>query len=61
MNALPVYGDRYRKTKTRTYDDKVFINVCGLNMPEDEVEKEFFTVISIDFLVVYNSKYYLQV
>ena len=24
LNALPVYDDRYIKTKTRTYDDKVY-------------------------------------
>ena len=35
LNALPVYDDRYIKTKTRTYDDKVYTNFRGLNAPED--------------------------
>ena len=30
-------------------------------MPEDDIECESFTVISIDSLVVYEDKYYLQV
>ena len=30
-------------------------------MPEDDIECESFTVIFIDFLFVYESKYYLQV
>ena len=30
-------------------------------MPEDDIESESFTVISIDSLLVYDNKYYLQV
>ena len=30
-------------------------------MPEDDAEYEFFIVISIDFLLVYENKCYLQV
>ena len=61
LNALLVYDDRYIKTKIRTYDDKVYTNFCSLNVPEDVVECESFTVISIDSLLVYENKYYLQV
>ena len=50
-----------RKTKIITYGDKVYTNFCGLNVPEDGVKCESFTVISIDSLLVYESKYYLQV
>ena len=38
MNVLPVYDNRYIKTKRRTYCDKVYINFCGLNKPENGVE-----------------------
>ena len=31
-----------------------------MNLPEYDIECEFFTVISIDSLLVYNNKYYLQ-
>ena len=45
------------KTKIRTYGDKVYTNFRGLNVPEDDIESESFTVISIDSLLVYNSKW----
>ena len=61
FNALPVYDDRYIKTKIRPYSDKVYTNFHGLNVTEDNIECESFTVISIDFLFVYESKYHLQV
>ena len=49
------------KTKIRTYGNKVYTNFRGLNVPEDYIECESFTVISIDSLLVYENKYYLQV
>ena len=52
LNALSVYDDRYIKTKIRTYDDNLYTNFPGLNMPEDDIQCDCFTVISIDFLVV---------
>ena len=56
-----MYDDRYIKTKIRTYDDKVYTNFRGLIMPGDDIDYEYFTVISIDSLLVYENKYYLQV
>ena len=61
LNASPVNDDRYIKTKTRALSDKVYTNFRGLNVPEDEIECESFTIISIDSLLVYDMKYYLQV
>ena len=61
MNALLVYDDRYIKTKIRAYGDKIYNNICGLDVPENDIEYEPFTVISIDPLLVYEDKYYLQV
>ena len=61
LNALPVYDDRYIKIRVRTYGDKVCTNFCGLNMPEDDIECESFTVISIDSLLLYEIIYYLQI
>ena len=60
LDALPVYDDRYITNKIITYGDKVYTNICGLNVPEDDIEFESFTVISIDSLLVYDEKYYLQ-
>ena len=56
MNALPVYDDRYIKTKRRIYT--IFF---GLNLPENDVESKSFTIVSIDSLLSYENKYYLQV
>ena len=61
MDALPVYNDRYIKSKIRTYNDKVSTTFCGLNVPEDGVECGSFKLISIDSLLVYENKYYLQI
>ena len=55
------YDDRYIKTKIRTYGDKVYTNLCGLNVPGDDIECKSFTVISINYLLVYKNKYYLEV
>ena len=33
----------------------------GLNVPENDIECEFFTVISIDYLLVYEDEYYLHI
>ena len=56
MNALPVYNVRYTKAKRRIYT-----NFCDLNLPEDDVECESFTIVFIDSLLSYENKYYLQV
>ena len=45
LNALPVYDDSYTKTKIRTYGHQVYTNFRGLNVPEDDIEWESFTVI----------------
>ena len=60
LNALPIYEDRYIRTKTRTYSDKVYTNFRNINVPEYDIECESFTVIPIDYLLVYESKYYMQ-
>ena len=60
LDALPIFDCRYIKTKIRIYGDKVYTNFRNLNVP-DVVGFESFTVISIDFLLVYENKYFLQV
>ena len=58
---MPVYDDRYMKTKIRTHGDTGYTNFRGLNVPEDDIEKESFIVISIDSLLVCEDKCNLQV
>ena len=57
LNILPVYDDRYIKTKIRPYGYKVYSSFCCLNVPGDVVKCESFTIISIDSLLVYDKKY----
>ena len=61
LNALPVYDDRYIKNKIRAYRSQVCTNFRSLNVPEDDIECESFTVISINSLLVFGNKYYFQV
>ena len=61
FNAVPVDDDRYIKTKIGTYGDKVYTNFLDLNVSENKVVCNSFTVISIDSLLVYDNSYYLQV
>ena len=61
LNASPVCDNRYIKTEIRTCGDKVYTNFLGLNVPEDDIEYEYFTFISLDFLLVSKNRYYLQV
>ena len=56
LNALPVYEDRYIKSKIRTFGDKVYTKFRGLDVPEDDVECESFISISINSLLVYDKK-----
>ena len=60
LNALPVYNDRYIKTKVTACSDKVYTDFHGLNVSEEYIECESFTVISNVSLLVYENKYYLQ-
>ena len=59
LNALRDIKIRYMKTKIKTYDDKVYTNFLDLNVPEDDIECESFIVIYINYLLVYDKKYYL--
>ena len=52
---------RCDKVYDKSCGDKVYTNIRGLNVPKDDVECESFTIISIDLLLVYGNKYYLQV
>ena len=54
LNALQLYDDRCTKTKIRTYGDKIYTNFRCLEVPEDDIYCESFTVISIDSLLARN-------
>ena len=58
---MDVYDDVCIKNKIKTYDDKVCTKCRRLNVEEDGVECESFTITSDDSWRVYENKYYLQV
>ena len=53
--------DIKKQNKIKTYGNKVYTNCRDLNVPEDDIAGKSFTVISIDYLLVYGNKYFLQV
>ena len=55
-----IYIHTYTKTEIRN-GNQIYTNFRGLNVPEDGIEFESFTIISIDSLLVYENIYYLQV
>ena len=61
VNNLPVYHDRFIKTKVKTYSDKVYTKVYtkvySKVYTKAAVECKFFTVISTDFLIAYKINY----
>ena len=61
LNTLPVHDEQYTKTKVRTYGEKFYTNFHSLNVPEDDIKCKSFTVISVNSLLVYQNKYYLQI
>ena len=61
LNALRVYDERYIKTKIRIYVAKVYTNFRDLNVADDGAECESFTIIYIDFYLVYEKQNYMQV
>ena len=58
LDALPVYKNENMVLK---FILNFGITNSVLNLPENDIECESFTVISIDSLLVYNEKYYIQV
>ena len=61
LEALPVYDGRYIKTKQKTHGSEVYTTFGRLNVSKDNAECEYFTVISIHSLLVYDNKYYQQI
>ena len=49
FNTLPVSGERYIKTESRKFGDKVPNNLRDINVLENDIERESFTLFSIYF------------
>ena len=44
---MPIYDDRYIKTKIRKFGDKVYTKFPSWTVPENDVECESFTFITL--------------
>lgn len=53
FNILSVYNDRYMRTSIRAFGHDVYTNFRPLNLSEDDLEWESFTIISTDCLYVH--------
>ena len=60
LESIKLFGLKL-EIRTRTCSDKVYSNLCGLNVPDDGTECESFKIISIDSLLVNENNYYLQI
>ena len=45
MNALAIYDERYIKTITRAYDNKVQTNFRGFNVPQVNLLQSFLSIL----------------
>lgn len=52
LNAFPLYNDRYTKPKMRTFGNNIYSEFRNLNVLEDCVENESFTISSSAFLLL---------
>ena len=62
FDSEPVYGDndKYIKTKTKSYGDKVNTNFQGNKIPKENSSYECLSLIMIDSGIRVNKKYYPQ-
>ena len=64
LNALPVYDNRYIKSKIETYSDKVYTNIHSLNEQKDHSYVQTTSMKDIifwEFLILYQSFFSPQV
>ena len=61
LDTLPGINVKYLKSKIRKYGDKFYTNFRSLNVAENGEECKSFTVGSTDSVLVYISKFDLQI
>ena len=62
FDSEPVYGDedKYIKTKTKMYDNRVNTNFQGKKVPKENASYKCLSLIMLDFVIRVNKKYYPQ-
>ena len=61
-DSEPAYGDndKYKKTKTKLYGDKINTNFQGKKIPKESLSYECLSLIMLDSVIRANKKYYPQ-
>ena len=57
---LPVYDDKYIKTKVKIYADNIITNFHNKKMPKEKAPFKCLSIIMLDSVVKANKKYYPQ-
>ena len=62
FDSEPIYGDgdKYKKTKIKSYGDQVNTNFQGNEIPGENASYKFLSSIMLDFIIMTNKKYYPQ-
>ena len=62
FDSEPVYGynDKYIKTKTKSYRDKVSTNFQGKKLPKERVSYRCLSLIMLESVIRANKKHYPQ-
>ena len=62
FDSQPIYGDndKYIKTKTKSYGDKVKTNFQGKKVPMENVSYKRLSLIMLAFVIKISKKYYTQ-
>ena len=62
FDSEPVYGDgdKYIKTKIKTYEDGVNTNFQGKKVPKENASYKCLSLIMLDFVIRANKRFYPQ-
>ena len=61
FDSEPVYGDsdKYKKTKSKIYGDKIHSNFQGKKIPKENTSDKCLSLIMLDSVIRANKRYYL--
>ena len=48
FDSKSTYGDKYKKTKTRTFEDSIITNYDGKKMPEEKITCMCISIIMLN-------------
>ena len=60
FNSKTTYGDKYIKTKIKTYADIIITNFHNKKMPKEKAPCKSLSIITLDSVIESDEKYYPQ-